>query len=98
MADPSEARYGIRVVAAAGHLIHGSGPPPGAWVSAYDPDAHDGLGEATWTTNTADALTFHSRQAAFAVWQQRSQVRPTRPDGKANRPLTAYTVSIETID
>ncbi len=74
----------------------GTAPPPGvtAYLAWYDPDASDGLGEMIWTTKVADALRFATQEAAVSFYLQVSQVRPVRPDGQPNRPLTAFTVSI----
>ncbi len=57
--------------------------PTGSWLKSYDPDAYDGRGSATWTFDT---------EAAMACWRTVSTVRPTRPDGQPNRPLTAATI------
>jgi len=39
-------------------------------------------------------MTFGDARAAFECWQQVLRSRPVRPDGKPNRPLTAFTVAI----
>lgn len=61
------------------------------YVKAFDPDAHDGRGHAAFTPHQADALQFDSHKEVFEFWRQTSTVLPVRPDGKPNRPLTAYT-------
>jgi hypothetical protein len=43
-------------------------------------------------------MVFEDHAAAMEVWTRQSRVRPLRPDGKPNRPLTAYTISIEPLD
>lgn len=65
------------------------------WLSEADVNAMDGLGTAGLTTEKNKAMTFSSFQEAWNYWRQPSTVMPVRPDGKANRPLTAFTVEIE---
>lgn len=83
--------YVIEVIATAdGRRV---GPPP-RYVELFDPDAHDGRGHIELTTDPAAALRFPDQVAAWQCWKQASTVRPTRPDGQPNRPLTAFTVSV----
>jgi hypothetical protein len=67
----------------------------GKYVKAFDPDAHDGLGDVVLCTHAEDAKKFQSFADAVTFYHQVSRVRPSRDDGKPNRPLTAYTVSME---
>lgn len=65
----------------------------GMYVRAYTPDTDEhGLGELVTTPYRADALRFADMSEALAFWKQQSVRCPWRDDGKANRPLTAYTV------
>jgi hypothetical protein len=68
----------------------------GKYVKEYDPDANDGLGFVLGVLNPEEAKKFDSAGDALRFYRQVSTVRPVRPDGKPNRPLTAYTISIET--
>lgn len=70
-------------------------PHAGLYVQTFDFDAHDGRGLGIFTPDKVDALKFPDGQAAFLFWQTQSKVKPTRPDGRPNRPLTAATVDIE---
>lgn len=66
------------------------------WVAAYDVEAFDGKGMVELTNDPAKALRFDGLAAAFAAWQSSPKCHPVRlTDGRPNRPLTAYTVSIE---
>lgn len=65
------------------------------WIENYDVDARGGRGEVNLTTDRAKAMTFPDPGAAMSAWRTQSTVTPLRPDGKPNRPLTAYTVEIE---
>jgi hypothetical protein len=88
--------YGIRYAALAGYPIHSQGEPPvGAWLESFDPAAYDGRGLVRWTVDPAKAARFPSKEMAFRTWYASPACRPIRPDGKPNRPLTAYTVTIE---
>jgi hypothetical protein len=66
----------------------------GQYLKSMDFEAHDGRGEAGFTEHLAEALRFADKGAALAFWKTQSKVRPMRPDGKPNRPLTASTVEI----
>jgi hypothetical protein len=70
------------------------GAPYGQWLRSYDPDAHNGRGEAQWTTDASLALAFSDAVEAHSYWTQTSRTMPIRPDGKPNRPLTAFTVEV----
>lgn len=74
------------------------GPNPtvdGEYLESFDPDAHDGRGDATFTSDKAKAKRFPDMLGALQEWKRQSTVRPIRPDGKANRPLTSFSVSFE---
>lgn len=81
----------IRIIGAA----DGSPCPfAGQYVSRADCDAHGGRGELETTAHAAMALQFPDSETAIEFWRQQSTRHPTRPDGKPNRPLTAYTCDI----
>jgi len=74
----------------------------GRYLKEYDPDFirdpdDPRTGWADWTATAAEALVFASPLTAWACYSRISRVRPLRPDGKSNRPLTAYTVSVESL-
>lgn len=54
----------------------------------------DGFGEGklSVTKDRAEALQFKDIKEAFDFWNQQSPTVPMRPDGKPNKPLTAFTV------
>lgn len=66
------------------------------WLCAYDPDAHDGFGEATFHPDASEALRFDSFDAAKECWSQQSTVRPELA-GRENRPLTICSIVIDEI-
>lgn len=68
--------------------------PAGAFLKSYDPDAHGGIGDATWTLDPTRAMVFPDTAAAIRCYQSVSVLRPTRPDGRKNRPLTAATIVV----
>ena len=79
----------------AGRVLSGKPPRGRARIVDADPDAEDGRGVVTWTDDLATARKFASPFLAIEFWKQQSTVRPTREDGKPNRPLTAFTVVLE---
>ena len=67
----------------------------GRYLKTFVPDVDEwGRGDLTTTPERREAMQFSCFQAAFEFWRQTSTVRPLRPDGKPNRPLTAYNVEI----
>jgi hypothetical protein len=71
------------------------GAPLGAYLASYDPEAFDGRGWSDWTQDRAKALVFTDYTVAWEFWRQIPVCRPRRPDGRPNRPLTAFTVVME---
>ena len=53
----------------------------------------------TWllTNNIASAKVFEDYITAIAFYKWQSSLTPMRPDGKPNRPLTAFTVVFENV-
>lgn len=80
----------IRVLAANQHRV----PQGGVWLVSADVDAFDGRGDVAFSTDPAEAMTFASIREAMAFWKQPSTVRPYRPDGKPNRPISALTIEV----
>jgi len=71
----------------------------GKYLVLFDHEARTGRGGDLGCSDTADtAQRFADKSAAFDFWQRQSRLRPKRPDGKDNRPLTAYTVEIEEVE
>lgn len=86
--------FGIRFQWAGGStLVFDADVPEGAWLAAYDPDAE----RIEWTTEPAKAMRFVDGKAAVECYRTQSRTTPLRYDGKPNRPLTAYTISLQTV-
>lgn len=73
-------------------------PMAGEFLASADFEARDGRGDFTTTPDIAKALKFRTPNKAYLFWKTRSKTRPTRPDGKPNRPLTMLHASIEPAD
>jgi hypothetical protein len=68
----------------------------GRYIVSFEPDVDElGRGRLVTTPNVEEARDWPDPSAAFEFWRQRSKRVPLRPDGKPNRPLTAYTVMFE---
>lgn len=69
----------------------------GAFLAAYDNTLEDdrGVGEVHATRDRDRAMRFDDFADAAQFWRQASLTVPQRPDGKPNRPLTAFTVTME---
>jgi hypothetical protein len=73
----------------------------GQYLKEYDPN-RDGvdpsgqpmLAHVACTDDPAAALHFEDAGEAHRVWTLVDQRDPVRPDGKPNRPLTAFTITI----
>lgn len=70
-------------------------PVDGTYLVQMDVDARAGRGMVETSLDRTKARQFDSAAAALEYWRRPSTVTPTRPDGKPNRPLTAYTVEVE---
>lgn len=78
-------------------------PVAGQYLTYFDPNAHEPerlypTGEVRFTHSARRALRFATLEEALTFWRQPSTVVPVRPDGAPNRPLTAFTVEIVSID
>jgi hypothetical protein len=67
--------------------------PGFGWVHSYE-DTACGRGSVLFTLKPAAAKSFPGPSEALEFWRTQSKTVPMRPDGKPNRPLTAYTVEI----
>lgn len=85
-------KYGIKAMELASG---GRFPHKGMWLASFDANAHDGRGDASFTSRPEKALAFDDRVQALELWRTQSTVRPLREDGKPNRPLTAMTIAVE---
>jgi hypothetical protein len=63
------------------------------YLQAYDPDRNRYAGHIELTPHKAQAMQFADFSRATEVWRQTSRTMPTRPDGRPNRPLTAFSAS-----
>ena len=69
----------------------------GDYLEWSDPNAKFGMGDEGWTANLTKAKRFPSFTAAMECWKAQSTLVPRRPDGRPNRPLTAWSVTIEEV-
>lgn len=70
----------------------------GQFLQSFDPNAFKGRGDAVWTNKKKEARLFNTAADALEFWRQPSKVKPFRDDGLPNRPLTAFSVSVELAD
>jgi len=73
-------------------------PEAGQYVVQFDHDAGRGRGFLDCRPELVYALRFPDAAAAMEFWRRDSRLRPVRPDGQPNRPLTAYTVEIVDVE
>lgn len=66
----------------------------GSYIKNFDAEAYPARGSVLLTWEPEDAKRFSNQQQAFEFWQTQCKHEPVRPDGRPNRPLTAYNVSI----
>lgn len=67
----------------------------GRYLCKFNPEANDGRGYIETTRLLEKAMKFDTIDDLFETWKTQSRTVPFRPDGKPNRPLTAYTMSPE---
>jgi hypothetical protein len=70
----------------------------GDYLEWSDPDARNGMGDDGWTPDLNRAQRFATFSDAMECWKAQSSVRPFRPDGRPNRPMTAYSVMPQRIE
>jgi hypothetical protein len=73
-------------------LANGEPGPQGQYLETYDTRT----GYSTWTYDRNKAMEFEDTMKAYAFWTQIKGNEPFRSDGKPNRPLTAFTVEMDT--
>lgn len=69
----------------------------GQYLVTWDFEARGGRGWGTFSPHVKVAKRFATRAQAIAFWRRQSRTVPIRPDGKENRPLTAFTIETEEI-
>lgn len=79
-------------------LIAEPGKDAALYLKSYDLDADDGRGDVTLTSDPGEALRFKDVREALEAWKAPSTVRPIRPDGRPNRPLTAWTAELMRVE
>jgi len=83
--------YGMIAV---GFANGGDCPHAGEWLKSFDHEFDEGRGFGEFTRDPKRALRFTTREAAMEFWRRSSTIKPLRPDGRPNRPLTGLTVSV----
>jgi hypothetical protein len=74
-----------------GDALGGRVPPIPTYVRDCDFEVLSGV---IFTQNRDRAKQFENAEQALEYWRTQSKTNPLRPDGKPNRPLTAYTVTV----
>lgn len=59
-----------------------------------DFEENDDEGAVVLTNYEDDAKEFDTPRDALEFWNQQSRTKPLRPDGRPNRPLTAFTMEV----
>jgi hypothetical protein len=70
----------------------------GQYVKFFSHEAHGGRGEVDFTPDVDKALKFNSVLEFFEWYTRVPKNRPTREDGKPNRPATAMTLETVKVD
>lgn len=78
-----------------------AGPFPcdtvGQYLQSCDFEACNGRGHVTFTPDPNLAMKFPDKAAALQYRNTQSKTVPLRPDGRPNRPLTAYSLIIDDV-
>ena len=73
-------------------------PLNGRYVLDFDVGAYDPYDPKSGPVPTTDRITeakqFADPEEALAFWKTQSRIRPFRPDGEPNRPLSGFSVAI----
>lgn len=73
-------------------------PVDRAYLVRCDVDARNGVGEVIGTDDPDKAMVFDTIIDAMSYYRRESTVVPLRPDGRPNRPLTAFTILIKPVE
>lgn len=71
--------------------------PVGEWLKDANVEAFNGRGECLGTLDVSEAKKFSTVQEAMRFYNKVPACRPIREDGRPNKPLTAYTVEIQSV-
>jgi hypothetical protein len=63
------------------------------YLKTFDLEANGGHGAMQCTKDKSEAFKWDSMIDLMMAWKAPSESRPLRPDGKPNRPLTAFSIS-----
>jgi len=74
--------------------IHSPPDVEDQYLVSFDFDALGGRGWGIFSDKPEHAMRFKTLRDALEFWRTQSTVKPLRPDGKPNRPLTASTISV----
>jgi hypothetical protein len=66
----------------------------GQYLISFDFNAYGGKGYGVFSSRLLEAKRFKTGAKAMKFYRTQSKVKPYRPDGMPNRPLTASTVEI----
>lgn len=83
-----------KIIKCCGYATPQPCPFEGQFLEWYDPDLPGEGALAGFTRDASKAKTFPDGAAALEEWRRVRSVDPVRPDGKPNRPLTAFTVEL----
>jgi hypothetical protein len=82
----------------------GTTPIDGLYLMEYDPGRDGNIGgrptgaHILCTPHRESAIKFKSLHELTETWRMTDPRNPTRPDGRPNRPLTAFTIESESCE
>jgi len=65
-------------------------PKTHGWLRGFNIEAHKGRGSVQLTSRRECAMLFGDAEAVFRAYHSIPKSCPVRPDGKPNKPLTAF--------
>lgn len=68
------------------------------YLESWDLERDRGRGFIKRTADLEKAHKFADHQSAMTAWREQSRKYPYRPDGKPNRPMTAYHADITSLE
>jgi hypothetical protein len=102
---PSIIRIVPSIIRIVGRDAGPSTPFDGQYLVAYDPGQYGFdptgrpmLAHIECSADRAEAKVYADPMEAWAEWARVDPRNPIRPDGKPNRPLTFFTITVESAD
>jgi len=89
--------YVLRLWSVEGKVVDPDPVCVGKFLESFNVEYAEGRGCAKFTGDVSRAMRFATHADALRTWNTQSRVKPLREDGRPNKPLTAFTMTIDPV-